>query len=257
MTRLLILSLAFSSISLMAAEKELLKNGDFDDKLDHWQFIRAKEYADKVDDPKWTRGKGDKPASVGVEIPYSSKAPYVRIDQEVKISGGSVYRVTFSARGKVSEGELSISCGQKGKISFNNLGLRDNFALSNDWKDFNVVFEAEEPLTISPPRLIFGFADMKGEIEIRDVSMTGPLEGVAVTKRRKKNRVEEAAAEPEPDKPAAPEERTWTDSRGRKVTGTLVGVAGGIVEIKNADGKVIKVPLKKLSAADQEFVEEQ
>jgi thiol-disulfide isomerase/thioredoxin len=50
-------------------------------------------------------------------------------------------------------------------------------------------------------------------------------------------------------------ERTWTDASGKfSVTAEYVEVKGGKVLLRNADGKEISVPLKKLSEADREFV---
>ena len=56
---------------------------------------------------------------------------------------------------------------------------------------------------------------------------------------------------------AAAQERTWSSSNGKfKVTGELIERAGTDVKIKRSDnGKVITVPIKKLSEADQQFLE--
>lgn len=52
--------------------------------------------------------------------------------------------------------------------------------------------------------------------------------------------------------------RTWKSSNGRfSVEAELLGFEDGKVQLKKADGKVIKVPLKSLSAADRRFVEKQ
>ena len=46
--------------------------------------------------------------------------------------------------------------------------------------------------------------------------------------------------------------RTWTDASGtRKVEASLVDSADGTVRLKKPDGKVVEIPLEKLSAADQ------
>jgi thiol-disulfide isomerase/thioredoxin len=51
------------------------------------------------------------------------------------------------------------------------------------------------------------------------------------------------------------EERTWTDKTGKfKVSGELIEVQDGKALLRRADGKEIKVPLERLSDADQEFV---
>ena len=52
--------------------------------------------------------------------------------------------------------------------------------------------------------------------------------------------------------------RTWKSSSGRfSVEAELVGFKDGKVQLKKANGKVIKVPLKSLSAADQRYVKKQ
>jgi thiol-disulfide isomerase/thioredoxin len=53
------------------------------------------------------------------------------------------------------------------------------------------------------------------------------------------------------------EERTWTDKTGKfKISGELVKVQDGNALVRRADGKEIKVPLERLSDADQQFVKE-
>ena len=56
---------------------------------------------------------------------------------------------------------------------------------------------------------------------------------------------------------AAAQERTWSSSNGKfKVTGELIERAGTDVKIKRSDnGKVITVPVEKLSEADQQFLD--
>lgn len=49
--------------------------------------------------------------------------------------------------------------------------------------------------------------------------------------------------------------RTWTDSTGKyKVEAEFVDFQDGSVRLRKTDGKMIALPLKKLSAADQRFV---
>src|SRR4051812_10615308 len=51
------------------------------------------------------------------------------------------------------------------------------------------------------------------------------------------------------------EERTWTDKTGKfKTSGELVEVQDGQALLRRADGKEIKVPLERLSDADQQFI---
>jgi hypothetical protein len=49
--------------------------------------------------------------------------------------------------------------------------------------------------------------------------------------------------------------REWSDATGKfKIQGELVAVRAGKVILEKADGKIISVPLEKLSAADQAFL---
>ena len=51
--------------------------------------------------------------------------------------------------------------------------------------------------------------------------------------------------------------RTWTDSAGKhKVEGEFVKLANGQVDIRCDDGKLVRIPLEKLSEADQRHVRE-
>lgn len=51
------------------------------------------------------------------------------------------------------------------------------------------------------------------------------------------------------------EKRTWTDTTGKfKIEASFVKQDGEQVELKRADGKTVKLPFAKLSAADQEFI---
>ena len=47
--------------------------------------------------------------------------------------------------------------------------------------------------------------------------------------------------------------RTWTSDIGTKIEAELVSLADGEVTLKTKTGRTLKVPLKKLSKADQEF----
>ena len=53
---------------------------------------------------------------------------------------------------------------------------------------------------------------------------------------------------------AANENRTWTDSTGRKVEATLVRVDGENVVLQSANGRQSTLPLTRLSDADQRYV---
>ena len=51
--------------------------------------------------------------------------------------------------------------------------------------------------------------------------------------------------------------RTWLDATGEhRIEAAYVGLDGGKVKLKRADGKEIAVPLEKLSKADQRYVQE-
>ncbi|MDP1591644.1 MAG: SHD1 domain-containing protein, partial [Prosthecobacter sp.] len=46
--------------------------------------------------------------------------------------------------------------------------------------------------------------------------------------------------------------RTWTDSQGRKLEATFRGIEDGNVFLQVRNGYVYRLPLDKLSAADQQ-----
>jgi hypothetical protein len=53
----------------------------------------------------------------------------------------------------------------------------------------------------------------------------------------------------------ADEPRQWTDSTGKfRITATLFELRDGTVYLKSGDGKTLKIPLDRLSKADQEFL---
>jgi hypothetical protein len=55
--------------------------------------------------------------------------------------------------------------------------------------------------------------------------------------------------------PTQPEVRTWTDASGKfKIEAKLLEVADGKVKLEKADGKIVTLPLAKLSVADRAFV---
>lgn len=53
----------------------------------------------------------------------------------------------------------------------------------------------------------------------------------------------------------APEPRTWTDASGAfAIEATFRGIIGGTVRLEREDGKMIEVPLERLSNDDQEWI---
>jgi len=50
-------------------------------------------------------------------------------------------------------------------------------------------------------------------------------------------------------------ERVWTDSTGKhQIEALYGGLVGGKVRLKKADGRIVQLPLERLSSADQDFV---
>jgi hypothetical protein len=68
-------------------------------------------------------------------------------------------------------------------------------------------------------------------------------------------RVRAATSEVDPAKSGTDQLRTWQSSDGKfSVEATLVEVLGDQATLRRADRKVIRVPLSRLSDADQEYV---
>lgn len=60
-----------------------------------------------------------------------------------------------------------------------------------------------------------------------------------------------------PDNASAQEARTWADATGRfKVEATLVEVKDGVAILKRTSGQTVKVPVSRLSEADQAFLQQ-
>ncbi|MDA1054665.1 MAG: SHD1 domain-containing protein [Planctomycetota bacterium] len=71
-----------------------------------------------------------------------------------------------------------------------------------------------------------------------------------------------AAESPPPEAPAAPaaktaEIRTWTSTVGSTIEAELTGVEDEVAILKKRDGKVLRVPLDKLSEQDQAWIRQQ
>jgi hypothetical protein len=70
-----------------------------------------------------------------------------------------------------------------------------------------------------------------------------------------------AASRPrQPTEPVVPgklSNRQWSDYKGRRIVGALKAVSHDSVEILATDGTVVKVPIDRLSAADQAYVHSQ
>jgi hypothetical protein len=73
-----------------------------------------------------------------------------------------------------------------------------------------------------------------------------------------KERSSSEAAEEKPAESAAATMRTWRAATGAfEVQATFVELKSGKVTLKKANGRTIKVPLEKLSKADQEYAKQQ
>ena len=58
--------------------------------------------------------------------------------------------------------------------------------------------------------------------------------------------------------PAGAQVRTWTDSSGSyKIEAEFVDESDGTVRLKRSDGRIVSLPLERLSAADQAYVQKQ
>jgi hypothetical protein len=67
---------------------------------------------------------------------------------------------------------------------------------------------------------------------------------------------DKGADEPAPQKPPeAPPTRVWTSSSGTQVDASLIGREGDVVQLKRTDGLVIKVPIDRLTEADQRIIQ--
>lgn len=56
---------------------------------------------------------------------------------------------------------------------------------------------------------------------------------------------------------AAEQPRTWTSAGGQHtMDAKLVGLAGGDALLENAEGRRVRVPLEKLSEADQQYIDQ-
>ncbi len=51
--------------------------------------------------------------------------------------------------------------------------------------------------------------------------------------------------------------RSWTDKKGKVIEAELVEVKKGVAILKQEDGKVLKLPVNRLSDEDQEFLKQQ
>ena len=58
--------------------------------------------------------------------------------------------------------------------------------------------------------------------------------------------------------PVGADVRTWTDSTGAyTVQAELVGETAGTVQLRRTDGRIVSLPLERLSAADQAYMRKQ
>ncbi|MDA7528113.1 SHD1 domain-containing protein, partial [bacterium] len=58
-------------------------------------------------------------------------------------------------------------------------------------------------------------------------------------------------------RPVAPQMRTWSDTTGQfKIEATFIELKGDSITLKRKDGKVISLPIAKLSEPDQKHIKE-
>lgn len=83
---------------------------------------------------------------------------------------------------------------------------------------------------------------------------------VSLDKVRSMKPIRATTPKPEAAKPVEPAAepvasgatRVWTDSTGQfKIEAELIAFEGGVAKLKRKDGKIISLPLEKLSASDQ------
>lgn len=66
---------------------------------------------------------------------------------------------------------------------------------------------------------------------------------------------EEQSPQPPRPKPEPPAMRTWTDTTGEhRVEAEFAGLVSGTVKLRKTDGRIIELPLEKLSQADQQWI---
>jgi hypothetical protein len=84
-----------------------------------------------------------------------------------------------------------------------------------------------------------------------------PGQNAASATEPKALRRDHVLLDPSEMKPKAPESahkmRTWTSRDGRTLQAQFAGRIGGMVQLKKPDGTVVKVPLERLSEADQRY----
>ncbi|MHC4842114.1 MAG: SHD1 domain-containing protein [Planctomycetota bacterium] len=241
------------------ADDEQLENGDLRDKLENWKFVRAIEYDGKIEEPEWTRGKGKEPAFVRVTVPWASTSFYVRLEQhDLDLKSEALYRLTFELRGKAEEGPFRVVLAQQRNGKLKSAGLMRNIPVPEKWTAVEILFRTDELNSSPPPRLHLNYAAQKGYVDVRNISLVGPLKGDHPEPGRTGTvTIAEAAAVDAADAaPDGPQPRAWKDAKGRSITGTFKTITDGVVEI-DSNGRIIKVPLAKLSKADQDYVQEQ
>ncbi|MFT5131064.1 MAG: hypothetical protein ACI8W8_004698 [Rhodothermales bacterium] len=231
---------------------EILENGDFDDKLEHWSIAQEGAYRVKMKAPKWTRGRGKNAAVVSFDIPFPSKDHYLRLEQlDLDLAAGQIYRLSFDVRGDITEGQLRTACAQATPDRMRSVGLSCKVPVTAEWTPIEIVFQVADELLSSPkPRLHLNLGAMEGKFELRTISLTGPIKNLQPP--RKNGTLVTTGLAPKPK----PRPRTWRDSKGRSISGLFLRVHNGVVQIESS-GRILKVPLESLSAADKRYVAEQ
>jgi hypothetical protein len=119
---------------------------------------------------------------------------------------------------------------------------------------FEVPIAAAKTLTMTIKGEVFGSKD--------EVKLIFPVTAEKRESETEKHPSRSPGSEPAPAKrqPAPKQEpvkRTWTDATGNyKVEAEYRGIINGMVILKKKDGKIIKLPMEKLSEQDQKWLKQ-
>jgi len=150
-----LVSLLFITISYNtdAEENNMLKNGSFeidtdgDGIADYWQFA-----GDNGVTATWSRDKGFKgqysQKLTCTRFEYLSPASHVMLCQlnTMQIEKGNWYKISFSAKQEGIRGH-AVQVAISNTKTWSNCGLQESFRVSQDWKQYEFVFQATETIT--------------------------------------------------------------------------------------------------------------